>query len=419
MIGPKVLQGVNRAPSLRPPQTIDTHPIGEIIVAAGHPGNKYLEMDGSTVYRLTSYPRLAAMIDIGNILFDEYGTDFEYLDSAGYGLYAQVVSVIASLDAQTIGIIDGDSSDMALSTDGAQSFVRQPISGVGLPTYQKTPTFPVPHLLPTGTLIWFGGTSNSVARMAAPYDTTSSLSLIAGNQPKGIAANDDGSIVVAVGAVSPYINRSNDDGVTWSTSGVTAPAAAELYAIAWSGTHWVAVGNAKIWRSTDLASWSDVTPGAFPGSYTAGCVLVSNGNGAIVFRSGVGSSNQIYSTDHGATWSSVITQADATPAQEWNAITGNGLVWTGKHFWDFQNAKRSVDGVTWSDAPQPATPGGLANAGNIFCVPNKIIIGSRMVGNFTTSPRSELFILKFVRDKFTLIPPATDVTPAKYYVRAL
>lgn len=411
---PGALRGVN----FRSAGSYDSTPIGTIVLSAGGaPSPQYLAMDGVTQHPAGLYAVLRSKIDPQHLVYDEYD--------------ARVIA--PNFDSNALfTLVGGIGDDLVALTLNNQDVVSHSSDG-GVTWHEQIPYMTRSFISPSGcgrivkgrgNRLHIGAsyqsTTDTVDTFIAPFTSRATLAQSMVGTFGDLATDGAGTLVVVEGSTSGAAPaKSTDDGATFSSSGLATPAASSAsWCVVWTGTHWVVSGVvsgvAKIWRSTDLTSWSDVTPGAMPTNansitYNA---LVSNGAGRLVL---FGQGQVIYSSDHGATWSGVVNVGGSAEVDVVSPANKRLCVWTGKHFWNFNRGRYSTTGATWADAPAH----GLARAPfYAYADPGRTVMV--MSGPQTGSP-NELATWRFKRDKFALVPPIDYLTrlPAAYYVKAL
>ena len=203
----------------------------------------------------------------------------------------------------------------------------------------------------------------------------------------GLAWN--GSIWVAVGQGTTYVNATSSDGVNWTGRNILNTIFAAAYGITWNGTLWVALGTAG---SYSIAySYNGTTWFGVPGSaniFSTGYYVVWNGSYFVGV--GTGTYCTAYSSDgvnwfgkslaasllttaYGVAWNGSIWVAVGQPGQStiaysydgnlWQAsvngltaitTTGYAIQWNGSYFMMsglngvYPQVTYSSDGVTWS-----------------------------------------------------------------------
>ena len=168
------------------------------------------------------------------------------------------------------------------------------------------------------------------------------------------------------------VYRSQDDGATWSSAGITAPAGQSQVtgiAVAPNGDLWLAGANPDdLYRSQDDgATWSSAGITA-PAGQTAviGIAVAPNGD---LWLAGTTPDDVYRSEDDGATWSSAgITAPAGQTSVQGIAVAPNGDLWLAGTIPD--DVYRSEDdGATWSSAGITA-PAGQTNVQGIAVAPN-------------------------------------------------
>lgn len=165
---------------------------------------------------------------------------------------------------------------------------------------------------------WFSYTSATTA-LRSTDDGLTWASIAVTNAPTGAAATINGGIIVGhSGRFAGLCNSgglyvtTSADGITWTLATATPQPITGGDALAWTGTHYIALRAATvsdIYRSTDGTSWATVT---LTGLGTAITSVASNGAGTVVVT-GQNGATQV-STDHGATFAS----ASLSPAFQAN-----------------------------------------------------------------------------------------------------
>jgi hypothetical protein len=162
--------------------------------------------------------------------------------------------------------------------------------------------------------------------------------------------------------------RTSPDGTTWANRQLTS-AFVYLKSVASNGTAWVAVGD-KINASTDLSSWTDVTPGMLTQTMEAASTL---GTKFVV----VGDSGQGFTSTNGTTWS-IVAMGD-TYNYYGLSCTSTQCVAVG----DIGIIRTSSDGTNWtlqdSKITDSSTLYSVARLGSTW-----VAVGEN--GHVTTSP---------------------------------
>ena len=168
------------------------------------------------------------------------------------------------------------------------------------------------------------------------------------------------------------IYRSTDGGVTWDSTGISAPAvqtSVQGIAVAPNGDLWlVGFGPNDIYRSTDNGVTWDSAGISTPAGQNAvtGIAAAPNGDLWLVGRD----LNDIYlSTDNGVTWDSTGISAPAVQTSvQGIAVAPNGDLWLAGNTPD--DIYRSTDGgVTW-DSTGISAPAGQNTVTGIAVAPN-------------------------------------------------
>ena len=184
----------------------------------------------------------------------------------------------------------------------------------------------------------------------------------------GIAVAPNGDLWL-VGSFPNDVYRSEDDGATWSSAGITAPAGQEIVsgiAVAPNGDLWLAGSSPdRVYRSEDDgATWSSAGITAPAGqAIVSGIAVAPNGD---LWLTG-SSPNDVYrSEDDGATWSSAgITAPAGQEIVSGIAVAPNGDLWlTGSSPDDVYRSED--DGATWSSAGITAPAGQTTVRGIAF-----------------------------------------------------
>lgn len=181
----------------------------------------------------------------------------------------------------------------------------------------------------------------------------------------------DGRIVASTNsaATGNCIAISDDGGHTWTY--VIAPSA--FTGIAYSGTHWLAVGGAAgVYRSSDGMSW--VRTNSSSGSTFASVAADPSGSGKAVFNV-VSSAQWAYTTDHGATIS--VNQSGVGTAGSFAAVH-TGV--SGSEFAIIESTGflRTINSTTWA-----ITNRAIAASMNQLAIGNGRLIASASAGTAT------------------------------------
>lgn len=200
---------------------------------------------------------------------------------------------------------------------------------------------------------WFLYTSSTTAIRSSDNGLTWSDIAVTGAPIQ--TAHQQGNIVTNgtlwAGLASSTQMATTTDGVTWSTAGITA-FPNPVSSLRWTGTHFIAGRDTtvpEIYRSTNGASWSTVTvSGMAAGSGILARSIATNGSGIVVAMGG-NPAVISRSTDHGATWSAVLTSGPS--------LTDTCSGWTGSSYWFMQGNGGSFftsttgELNTWVSAP--------------------------------------------------------------------
>lgn len=175
---------------------------------------------------------------------------------------------------------------------------------------------------------WFVYTSATAARKSTDGGLTWSAQAVT-NAPYSVAASKMGCGIVKNGSTYAGLADTTTtlvtttDGITWTLATAFPQTVNNLL---WTGTNYVASRGstaASIYYSTNGAAWTTVTPtGVATYVYAGG--LATNGSG-VVIALGNSASSPSRSTDHGATWSSLVTGGPTHAANM-------PVIWTGSVF---------------------------------------------------------------------------------------
>ena len=222
-----------------------------------------------------------------------------------------------------------------------------------------------------GDLWLAGGTPDDIYRSEDDGATWSSVGITAPagqRSVQGIAVAPNGDLWLA-GRIPNDIYRSEDDGATWSSVGITAPAGQTYVtdiAVAPNGDLWLAGGTPDdIYRSEDDgATWSSAGITAPAGQTgVTGIAFAPNGD---LWLAGTTPDDIYRSEDDGATWSSVgITAPAGQTHVQGIAVAPNGDLWLAGGTPD-DIYRSEDDGATWSSVGITAPAGQATVTGIAF-----------------------------------------------------
>ena len=169
----------------------------------------------------------------------------------------------------------------------------------------------------------------------------------------------NGSMWVIVGDGTNSIEYSYN-GINWT---IVPNISKTLYAVAWCGTNWIAVGESR-YISTDGINWTENTVLPKLTDSNPGYCVASNGNIIVVgLLSSTGSTIQ-YSTDNGENWTSVtISNTQLVLSIKYNGKNWVGGGWSGvTPNPDYYYNITSTDGITWSTNANMGSDTGITYA---------------------------------------------------------
>lgn len=277
--------------------------IGDVLLTSRQVASNFLRTDGS-IYLQSAYPDLFAQLGLlGGVSGQAWS-----LKTSGVG--TSITDVASDLKGVVIAI--GASTSIIRSTDNGETWTVIP--GV-LPASQSGKCIATDR-----KGVWCIGHSNGGVR-----STDNGLTWGVGGVGQASSIDTDGlGTWIATRGGSSQINKSLDNGVTWTGSTVSSN---YLYAVCTDRKGvWVVAGiEGAMRRSADNGlTWSPVTLSSATSEVVAGCpkAIATDGEGRWVR---VNSNTSISSSvDNGVTWQSAVGGLTTTPATAFTGVAASG-----------------------------------------------------------------------------------------------